>query len=72
MAETSCACDRFERLTGVATSAYLADFLERTGAEADGTTTYYRCRVCGRPWKCVKEEGERRPTLIRLETKSNV
>ena len=49
--------------------AYISQFLDR--AEKDGDETgriYYFCRRCGRPWVRVVDEGNRKPSLIRLET----
>ncbi|HWQ36196.1 MAG TPA: hypothetical protein VNQ79_25395 [Blastocatellia bacterium] len=62
MAESGCACHRFERLQGAATQAYISSFLERLAAQG----AQYRCRVCGTRWQKVETEGERRASLIRL------
>jgi len=67
MAETECACDRFERLEGAATQAYTSQFLEKADVDEDAGKTYYVCRICGRPWMREIIEGNRKPSLVRLE-----
>ncbi len=44
MTETTCACQKLERLEGAATPAYITHYLERDRA-ASGNL--YRCRMCG-------------------------
>ncbi|MDX2034800.1 MAG: hypothetical protein SF339_29265 [Blastocatellia bacterium] len=71
MQETACACDKFDRLEGAATMAYIAQFLDRADKDEeqdDAGRTYYFCRRCGRPWARTIEEGNRKPSLLRLET----
>ena len=69
MEEFSCACDKFERLEGAATIAYISQFLVRADEEEEEAgRTHYFCRRCGRPWVRVVEEGNRKASLIRLET----
>ncbi len=72
MNETECACDRFERLEGAATQAYISQFLEKTDADEATGRTWYVCRVCRRPWRRETAEGNRKPSLVRLETEFNV
>ncbi|MFN0084835.1 MAG: hypothetical protein ACKVX9_05565 [Blastocatellia bacterium] len=68
MQETSCACDKFERLEGAATTAYISQFLDRAENGEEAGRTHYYCRRCGRPWVRVVEEGSRKASLFRLET----
>lgn len=72
MTETNCGCDKFDHLEGAATQAYIARFLERIAADQEGHAVYYRCRVCGVSWKRIEEEGQRRPSLVRIATSYNV
>ncbi|MEP7272738.1 MAG: hypothetical protein ABI882_14645 [Acidobacteriota bacterium] len=69
-----CSCDRFEYLVGAAIKAYSADFLERTGADPEQGLAFYRCRVCGTPWKRVDRKDQSAPgaTLVRLPRQENV
>ncbi len=68
MDEISCACEKFDRLEGAATAAYISQFLEKADADEAAGKTYYFCRRCGRPWVRLVDEGNRKPSLVRLET----
>ena len=72
MREIECACERFDRLEGAATQAYISQFLERTDADEETGRTWYCCRVCGRPWLRTEIEGQRKASLVRLESGFNV
>jgi hypothetical protein len=61
-----CDCDRFEYLTGVATRAYMNDFFERTGKDEATGEVFYRCRLCGTPWKRLGQKEARGIKLIKL------
>ncbi len=61
-APPQCACDKFQRLEGAATQAYLTQFLQKTGADDDAT--YYQCRVCATNWKKIEES--KRPSLVQI------
>ncbi len=68
----ACACDRFTRLEGAATQAYISQFLERTANDEEGGETHYVCRFCCRPWVRIESEDQRKPSLIRQEMEFNV
>jgi hypothetical protein len=68
--EIECACPNFERLEGAAVQAYIAQFLERAGADQNTHRTYYTCRVCGAPWMRAETEDQRKASLIRQELES--
>lgn len=70
--EIECACEKFERLEGVAVQAYISQFLEKTGVDEKADKTYYACRICGRTWAHEIVGGARKPTLTRMETEFNV
>jgi hypothetical protein len=72
MNTTDCACDRFARLEGAATQAYISQFLERTAVDEEEGRTHYICRICGRPWVRIESEDQRKPSLIRQEMEFNV
>jgi hypothetical protein len=63
---TQCNCDRFELLVGAATRVYTLDFLEQTGRNDATGDVYYRCRLCGTPWKRVEQKDAKTPKLIKL------
>lgn len=67
MTETTCACQKLERLEGAATQAYVTNYLERDRA-ASGN--HYRCRVCGATWERLEDEDKKRPSLVRLDAAS--
>jgi len=69
---SSCGCDKFERLVGVETRAYIANFLDETSTDEQGGVVYYRCRICGTDWKRTAEADQRRQSLVRLANKHNV
>lgn len=69
---TSCSCERFERLAGAAIKAYSADFLERASSEPEKGTVYYRCKVCGTPWKRVDAHDHQPAALIKLPRDATV
>ena len=66
MTEIECACEKFERLEGVAVQLYIEQFLEETGVDETAGKTYYACKRCGRPW--TQEMVEGKPVLTRMET----
>jgi hypothetical protein len=66
--DIECACEKFERLEGVAVQLYISDFLEETDVDETSGKTYYACRICGRPWVWEPGDGARKPSLTRLET----
>ena len=68
----NCNCDRFEYLVGAATRAYSDDFLQRTGKDEATGDVFYRCRVCGTPWKRVDEKSGKTPRLVKLSRSANV
>lgn len=68
MNTADCACDRFPRLEGAATQAYISQFLEKTGEDTARGQAHYRCRVCGRAWVRTESEDRRKPSLVRQET----
>jgi len=68
----SCGCDKFERLVGLETRVYIVEFLEETSTDERTGAVYYRCRICGTPWKRSVEVDQRRESLVRLETQHNV
>ncbi len=70
MAETECACARFERLEASAVRIYIALHLEETGVDEKTGKKYYVCKRCGRPWTQEVIGGV--PTLTRMETEFNV
>ena len=72
MSMESCGCDRFDRLEGAATQAYIVRFLERIGADEARHVTYYRCHVCGRDWSKIEDPEQRRPSLVRLPDEEKV
>ncbi|MFN7930462.1 MAG: hypothetical protein U0Y68_21565 [Blastocatellia bacterium] len=61
-AKLRCACDQFQRLEGSATTAYIAQFLTKTGADREGVD--YECRACHRRWKKIEEN--KRPSLVQV------
>jgi hypothetical protein len=61
-APSPCACDKFQRLEGAATQAYITQFLSKTGA--DDEAIYYQCRICQTNWK--KVEAAKRPSLVQI------
>ena len=67
-----CACDRFERLEGVAAQAYMSQFLERTGTDDKAQMTYFVCRICGTPWVRTEVDGQRKASLVRQKPDFNV
>jgi hypothetical protein len=69
---SSCGCDKFERLVGLETKVYIVEFLEETSTDEESGVVYYRCRICGTPWKRAGEADQRRESLVRLETEHNV
>jgi hypothetical protein len=72
MTDSECACDRFERLEGAATHVYTSLFLEKTDTDEEAGKTWYFCRICGRPWLRETIEGNRKPSLVRLEREFDV
>ena len=68
MDESSCACEKFDRLEGAATAAYISQFLDKGETDETAGKTYYYCRHCRRPWVRLVDEGNRKPSLVRLET----
>jgi len=68
MTETTCACQKLERLEGAATQAYIANYLERDGAASEN---HYRCRVCGAQWERIEDEERKRPSLVRRDVRLN-
>ena len=68
----SCGCDKFDRLVGLETRVYIIEFLEETSTDERTGAVYYRCRICGTPWKRSAEVDQRRESLVRLETQHNV
>ena len=72
MTATDCACDKLERLEGVAIPAYISQFLERSGVDEQNRRTHYVCRRCGRAWIRIEDEVHRKPSLIKQEMGFNV
>ncbi len=72
MAKIECACELFEQLEGAAAQAYTSQFLEKTDVDEVASKTYYLCRSCGRPWVRETIEGNRKPSLVRLEMEFDV
>lgn len=69
---TNCACDRLARLEGVATQAYISQFLEKTSVDAENCQTHYVCRVCGHMWVKIESENSRKPSLVKQDMEFNV
>ncbi len=61
--QPQCACRKFDRLEGAATQGYIAQFLQKTGA--DGEAIFYQCRVCETNWKKIEES--KRPSLVQIK-----
>lgn len=57
-----CACARFQRLEGSATQAYITQFLDKAGTDAE--VVYYQCRECNTRWEKIEES--RRPSLVQI------
>ena len=67
-----CNCDRFEKVVGVATRLYIADFLECTGNDPARDLVYYRCRLCGAVWKQLNIGCGPKPILIKIRGEDTV
>ncbi len=68
ISEIECACQRFERLEGVATQAYITQFLERDGSDEEVRVAHYTCRVCGASWVWTEADGPRKSSLVKQQT----
>jgi hypothetical protein len=66
MSETRCSCDRFEKLEGATVPAYISAFLATQGQTQDR----FRCRWCNQVWERHQDQGNKRPSLVRVKSSS--